>query len=418
MRVWILQTGEPLHIDGGNPRPMRAMNLANALIAAGHTVVIWSSCFYHQEKVQRLQGAGSIKVSDSLEIRLIASPGYNRNIGIGRLWDHAVLAKNLSVQLRTEEELPDAALVGYPPIEVAAVMTKWLSNRGVPFVIDVKDQWPKIFIEALPARFKLIGRIILSPYFYYGSHSIKDATGITSMAKDFLHWAAAFAGRSVNKMDLLVPLTSPTNQIPVREIEEAGIWWDERGIKDDNVFKLCFIGSHSRAFDVNPIVKAAQYASSMNKDYKFIICGDGEESAAWRAKFQNLANVIFAGWIDRAKIESLAGRSAVALAPYLNCDNFEMNIPNKVIDALSFGLPILCPLRGEVENLIRENDVGMTYGAVSGRSLEACIQELAEDFDLLKRLSESSRRLYLEKFSFDTVYGALVTHLEKIASQR
>ena len=58
LTIWLLQTGEPLHIDAGNPRPMRAMNLANALVAAGHKVVLWSSSFYHQEKRHRVQGAG------------------------------------------------------------------------------------------------------------------------------------------------------------------------------------------------------------------------------------------------------------------------------------------------------------------------------------------------------------------------
>ena len=29
MIVWIFQTGEPLHIDSENPRPMRAMNLSD-----------------------------------------------------------------------------------------------------------------------------------------------------------------------------------------------------------------------------------------------------------------------------------------------------------------------------------------------------------------------------------------------------
>lgn len=36
LTIWLLQTGEPLHIDARNPRPMRAMNLANALVAGQH----------------------------------------------------------------------------------------------------------------------------------------------------------------------------------------------------------------------------------------------------------------------------------------------------------------------------------------------------------------------------------------------
>ena len=31
-KIWIFQAGEPLHIDGSDSRPMRAMNLANFFV--------------------------------------------------------------------------------------------------------------------------------------------------------------------------------------------------------------------------------------------------------------------------------------------------------------------------------------------------------------------------------------------------
>jgi len=43
MKIWIFQTGEPIHIDKAGLRPMRAINLSNALVKSGHEVVIWSS---------------------------------------------------------------------------------------------------------------------------------------------------------------------------------------------------------------------------------------------------------------------------------------------------------------------------------------------------------------------------------------
>ena len=75
MNIWILQTGEPLHCDGADVRPMRAMNLANKLIENGHNVIIWSSAFSHQSKSHRFKIYKKIKISDNLEIRLIPSPG-------------------------------------------------------------------------------------------------------------------------------------------------------------------------------------------------------------------------------------------------------------------------------------------------------------------------------------------------------
>ena len=41
LKVWILQTGEPLIIDDVNPRPMRGMNLASKLVERGHEVIFF-----------------------------------------------------------------------------------------------------------------------------------------------------------------------------------------------------------------------------------------------------------------------------------------------------------------------------------------------------------------------------------------
>ena len=61
MEIWIIQTGEPLHCDDDNSRPMRAMNLANFMIERGHKVVIWSSDFYHQKGKHRFNEDKTLK---------------------------------------------------------------------------------------------------------------------------------------------------------------------------------------------------------------------------------------------------------------------------------------------------------------------------------------------------------------------
>lgn len=414
LTIWLLQTGEPLHIDAGNPRPMRAMNLANALVAAGHKVVLWSSSFYHQEKRHRVQGSDRITVSPGLVIRLISSPGYRRNIGPGRLWDHAVLARNLAKELSKEKVSPDVAFIGYPPIETAAVMTRWLATRGIPCILDVKDQWPNIFVDALPLALRPIGRLALMPYFYYARRSFRDASAVTSMAKDFLQWSAHFGGREISELDKVVPLTTSTGQVSNAELEEAGHWWDQQGVKADGTFRICFVGSHSRAFDIKPVCKAAKKISQSKNNIQFVLCGDGEESPAWKLEMEGLNNVSFPGWVDRAKVEALALRSSAALAPYHNIDNFIMNIPNKLIDSLALGLPVLSPLRGEVHRLILDFNVGLSYGLVGEKTLESCINELANMPALRDTLSDNARKLFNERFSFDAVYGGLVSHLEML----
>lgn len=415
LTIWLLQTGEPLHTDTGNPRPMRAMNLANALVAAGHKVVLWSSSFYHQEKRHRVPDSECITISASLEIRLLASPGYRRNIGPGRLWDHAMLARNLGKALSLEAQGPDVAFAGYPPIETAAVMARWLAERRIPFMVDVKDQWPTIFTDPLPAALRPLGRLALAPYFYYGKRALRDASGLSAMAGGFLQWAAEFAGRSIGVMDRVVPLTVPTGQISLAELEGAGRWWDAQGILADGTPRLFFVGSHSSAFDMEPIAAAARALAQSGSPCQIILCGEGEYTSAWKQQMGDLPTVYFPGWIDRSKIEALALRSTAALAPYRNGEDFMMSIPNKVVDALALGLPILSPLKGEVQHLIASANIGMSYGASVGSTLEQCVADLTGTAGLRDELSANALSLFQKQFSFETVYGGLVKHLELLA---
>lgn len=414
--VWVFQTGEPLHIDGGNVRPMRAMNLSNALVRAGHRVVLWSSAFYHQEKRHRSTTAQIVKISGNIEIRLIPSRGYRRHIGVGRLIDHVQLAFNLKKMLQKAGPLPDVVFIGYPPIETAAVLTRWFAKRGIPTLLDVKDQWPSLFLDAVPRSLRPLGHVALWPYFHLARRAMRDATGLSAMANGFLDWTLRFAQRTRTEMDGVFPLTSPLGQVSASQLEEARRWWDDQGIGDDRRWRVCFVGSHSPAFDFKPVREAAEISASGQLPCEFIICGDGGSSAELRTMMSGLPNVHFPGWIDRPKIEALAERCQAALAPYLNIENFTRNLPNKIVDALSLGLPILSPLQGEVATLIAENGVGLRYGTDTSKALHDCIRALMQDAALQNRMSLNARALYAERFSFEMVYGGLVKHLEKLAS--
>jgi len=419
MNVWILQTGEPLHIDAGYPRPMRAMNLANALVKAGHKVVLWSSAFYHQEKRHRSRGYQRIIADRDLEIRLIPSPGYKQNIGLGRLWDHAILALNLKRQLKREALLPDVAFIGYPPIETAVVMTDWLFARGVPSLLDLKDQWPSLFLDAMPVRLRALGQLALWPYFHYSKVAMRQATGLSAMADSFLQWGLDFIGREKSMDDGVFHLTSPSLPLGEDKIREARLWWDKQGISAEGcALRLAFIGSHASVFDFTPVRDAAVSFGQRGINVQFVICGDGGFSTQLRSMMANIPNVFFPGWVDRVQIETLAERSHAAMMPYRNIDSFIKSLPNKVIDALLLGLPIISPLQGEVANLIANHGVGLRYGTDSGKSLTQCIEILMDNPLLRQQLSKNALHLYQEKFSFEKVYGGLVKHLEALCLKK
>jgi glycosyltransferase involved in cell wall biosynthesis len=418
LTIWLFQTGEPLHTDAGNPRPMRAMNLANALVSAGHHVVLWSSAFYHQEKRHRCHNAERIKVSSLLEVRLIPSPGYAQNIGMGRLWDHILLARNLKNLLKQEKSVPDVAFIGYPPIETAFVMGKWLAERDIPFLLDVKDLWPAIFLEAVPTPLRPFGRIILAPYFMLAKASVKRASGVSAMAESFLNRALAFGKRKKSDTDGFFPLTPSNDSVTEGELSIAKKWWAEIGVQCDEKFRVCYVGNLSSNVDLEPVKDAAIFSMKHKLPVEFIICGDGVSANIFKKMMMNLTNVRFPGRIDRAQFLALAMCCHASLIPYVNSQNFHLSLPNKTLDSLCLGLPILSPLQGEVEKLITNNSVGLRYSTDSGKSLIECIEMLMTNPSLNQQMSKDALKLYQEKFSFEMVYGGLVKHLETLCLKK
>lgn len=414
MDVWIFQTGEPLHGDSGDPRPMRAMNLANALVERNHHVVVWSSAFFHQEKRHRSRRFTAVETGKGVELRLIPSWGYERNIGPGRLLDHAQLGVNLRRALVAQKGAPDAAFVGYPPIEFAAVAAGWLESRRVPFLLDGKDQWPEIFIQRFPEALKPLARVAFFPYAWAGRRAMRRATGLTSMAGGFLEWMRAFSGRSPGQFDGVFPLSPAGDQPSEESLRDAFEWWSERGIVGDVAARFLFVGSFSNAMDFLPIREAASRSDAEDRDWQFVLCGAGTRAAEVESMFAGLENVFLPGWVDRPRILALSRISTAGLAPYRNLPDFKMSVPNKILDYLSLGQPVVSPLMGEVRSLIREFDVGLAYDDSVPASLYECLKKLSGSSDLRRRLSENASAVYKQRFGSHSVYGDLVALLERL----
>jgi len=417
MNVWIFQTGEPLQSDSSNTRSMRSIALSNALLQQNHKVVVWSSAFYHQNKTHRVKRYTCLQLSDNYQIRLIPSMGYNKNIGLARILDHIQLAINLRQALSIEKDIPDVAFIGYPPIEFAFVASSWLLKRHVPFVVDVKDQWPEIFIRPFPNIIKPIMKLFFYPYFLCGRRVILNATSVSSITKTFLSWACNFAERQLNKNDKVFPLSSlpgSCNKIVKNDISK---FWNKNGVKKNKLTRFFFVGTFSSAFDFKTIRKAAESAKKNNLKFQFVLCGDGETLKDVKNDFSLLDNVVFPGWINQPQMRFLADISDAALAPYFNHSDFLMSVPNKVTDYLSFGSPIITPLKGEVKKIILKYSVGLTYKESDANSLLKVLLKVHYDKKNCSLMSKNAKNLYLNKYNGEIIYENMIKHLEKIRNK-
>jgi glycosyltransferase involved in cell wall biosynthesis len=293
-------------------------------------------------------------------------------------------------------------------------MIKWLKKRSVPTILDVKDLWPEIFVEPFPMLFKPLIRLLLAPYYLMANKAINDSSVLCSMSESFLARILKLSKRVKCDLDMVVPLTAPKDEVDKNLIETAIEWWAERGITSENRSRVCFIGSLSRAFDFSCVRSAAERIKAEGIDCQFVLCGEGQEADAIKNMMKGLDNVIFPGWIDAPKISYLVCCSIASLAPYKNIDNFLLNMPNKIIDALSYGLPIITTLSGEVGNLVEKEGVGIVCNEERGTSVYDAIKYILWSQDEAKKMSNRAKDLYINRFSHDKVYGLLVDKMEEI----
>ena len=408
MRVWIFQTGEPLQIDPVGLRPMRAMNLSNALIEQGHEVVLWSSNFDHFSKTHRFKKEKEIQYSKNLKIKLIPSRGYNSNIGISRLIDHFGLALNLKRMLKTQLP-PDVAFIGYPPIEAPWVIARWLKKHNTPFLIDVKDAWPEIFVKVFPDRFQRIIKIIFLPQMMMMKKVFQMADGISAPTQDFLDWCLQRLPREQNSYDRVTPISAPDSIIPQEELKKAEIWLDELNIKDSGIFRVCYVGSITKSLNFSPIIEAAKHLP-----IEFVIAGNGSSYQTTITQCKHLSNVKFLGWINRAQINRLYARSNLMIAPYVNSFDFQLNITNKFYDAMSHGKPFITSLSGAITKVMNEYKIGIKYDGDQISNLTEVLATIIDDRNSLIKLGNNAQHLYQQQYTSDKVYSELVRDLYEL----
>ncbi len=414
MLVWILQTGEPLNSDGGQLRPMRAINLSKVLVSKGHKVEIISTRFFHQEK--RFRKNIKNKNIDGIIETLIDSPGYKSNISITRIIDHHILSFNLLFNLLKRKEKPDIMFVGFPPIEWSLIAIFYSYLKSIPIVLDVKDLWPDIFWDKeeinplkkefikflfLPYRISCILIASLSDYI----------TGPTELIAKYLkdNYQKNFLSKIFKNKD---PMTFPSPIVPPREDEIIKL--DILNKDPNECLNLFFLGSLMSVYDFETIKKSIEILIKKKIKLQLFIAGRGGSETQIKELFNHIENVNFLGWINRKQAIEISSNCHLALAPYKNIKNYELNLVNKYIDYMSLGLPVLSPLRGFAFNLINKYEIGWNYPPKESSILAQIIIDIIERPHELKRRSSNAMRLFQTNYKYGIVYNQLVDKLEQI----
>ena len=93
-----------------------------------------------------------------------------------------------------------------------------------------------------------------------------------------------------------------------------------------------------------------------------------------------------------------------------------MNLPNKPIEYLAGGLPVLSGIRGYLGEVMEANDCGLCYEPGNPSSLAEAALRLGRDPARHRVMSENARRTFQREFEVTKCYGDMIDHFDDIIS--
>ena len=179
----------------------------------------------------------------------------------------------------------------------------------------------------------------------------------------------------------------------------------EKPLKDYNKEKdrpyVIYFGRYSKEKGIETLLKVCKTL----KDISFVFAGNGP----LENEVKTIVNIKELGFQSGEELKELIGRAMFSVFPS-ECNE---NCPLAVMEALTYGTPVIGAAIGGVPELIREEENGLLFESGNEKQLEEAVGRLWEDEGLLERLTEGCR-----KVSFNQVEDYCEKLLEYYGQQK
>jgi glycosyltransferase involved in cell wall biosynthesis len=416
MNVWLIQTGEQLPIKSGI-RKMRTSLLADKLLERGHAVYWWASAFEHQRKVMIADRDENFDVSEKYVIRILRGCKYRRNISLYRYIDHYIVASKFRFQSKKYHE-PDVIVASVPDHLIAYEASRYARKNGIPFVVDIRDLWPEVFIQHIKDKvlYRLAWTALLMDFVRL-SFLLKRADALVAISRGYLKWGLVRTGRAATVFDNVFYLGYKKNysKDPARIGKKLDIPVWLKGREEQKIF--LFIGTFGVSYELELVVQAAKrFHNKRIDDICFVLAGLGDKFNMLSEKVAGLQNIVLPGWVKNSEIDMLLKRSYVGLLSYIK--DAPQGLPNKFFEYLSVGLPIINSIEGEMADLIDRHRFGLNYFPGNLKELCQCIERLSNDSSLHAEMSKNGLKFFKNYGEANKIYDEYVQHIEKLVKYR
>jgi glycosyltransferase involved in cell wall biosynthesis len=395
----------------------RTFLLARHLRLRGCDVTLWTSAFDHIVKKFRRKHGQEEMLPNGVRAIYISGGGYRTNVSVRRYLDHWLVGQRFG-KLADQQAKPDVAVVSIPDHLLAAAAVSYLRRHGIPVVVDVRDQWPDIFLDVIRNPLvHIAARSLLWRDRALIARTIAQADSVVSMMDALLHWSQKIGRRidtSRDRMFYLATMERLPRRLPVENT--TPMIQAMLRLFNGRPFHF-FVGTFGVYYNPMLLIEAARklQARSRTQPYPIVIGGSGTNFEEVKQAALDLPHVHLTGWLGKQDSDVLVSHAATGIIP---CNTKIDAFPNKSFTYLSGSLPVISSVEGDLRQAIERRGVGLYFPPGDSDALADQLEKIESDPALRDQLSINAARFFEEKLDSNQTYSAYAAHVLELARLR
>ena len=386
----------------------RSYDFARYLVARGHRVTVVTGVYGASDLADLSLGHGVTRRRvDGIDLRIVNIRHDNTQGFWRRIFSFlAFMVVSTMEVLRVRDA--DVVLATSTPLTAGfpGAMAWWL--RRMPFVFEVRDIWPETAVEVGALTNPLLIRLAgwAERTFY------RAASRIVVISDRMGERLRARLGPAADKV-VVIPLGSDCAMFDAARPDTA--WRRDRGL--EGKFVVIYAGAHGHVNALGWVLKAAALLKD-DPAIRFVFAGEGARKAALmeQARSAGLNNVL---WLPPMSKQVLAGvlkTCDLGLMTLENLSIFDTACPNKFMDYLAAGLPVLVNFDGEAGWICRREGCGLVVPPEDAEAMAGAIRGLAADPARRREMARRAQALARSRFDRRRLVEQLETVLAEAAA--
>jgi glycosyltransferase involved in cell wall biosynthesis len=368
----------------------RSYDFARMLVERGHRVTVVTGVYGPSEfGGRRFDRLVTRRRVDGIDVRFV-NVRYDNTQPFGRRIRAFLAFMALSAREVLRIRDADVVFATSTPLTVGFPGAAAWYLRRVPFVFEVRDIWPEsaVQVEALTQPAVIWVASAAERLFY---RAAKRIVAISPRMAERLRTRIGPDGRKIR----VIPLGTDYGLFDRASVDHR--WRKRHGL--ENAFVAVYTGSHGRVNALDSVLDAAARLRDA-PHIRVVLIGDGalKPHLCERARLEGLDNVLFLDPVPKRDLAGILKACDLGLMTLENYPVFDTALPNKFMDYLAAGLPVLVNFDGEAGWLCEREGCGVVVAPEDPRAMADAIRSLAGEGPLCREMGHRGRHIARDRF--------------------